>query len=237
MTEQEVRKNLKEKKRSRTESTSSTNSIEQSKFNRNRRISRTHDSNNHGKSSESNVDDISPVSGDPPVFNGDSQSSGNKKASLPHTHAKQKENSQPKHRDNTFLNGLQSDSKHKISSPLNTPVIKEENNKLNSYEDKSSASSSDESAKEDIEPPKKRKVKEKEKIRKKPKLKMEDCNNNDKVNKVKKHEKVQEKKKKDKTVLKNTSKNIERKKKFPQPFQLGLVENGKVGSWESVTPK
>lgn len=55
-----------------------------------------------------------------------------------------------------------------------------------------------------------------------------------------------ERKKKDKHIEKSIEKKAkghakekinEKKRKFPQPSQLGLLENGKVSSWESVTPK
>ena len=116
--------------------------------------------------------------------------------------------------------------KLKGSSPLNTPVPKNESKDEVTSNPKSLDKSKTESKKrkfgtEEEKAPKRQKVKtEKAEAKEKKKSKSSSIE-------MKKEKKFSGK---DKT-------GSEKKPKFPVPSKLGLVENGKVSSWDSVTPK
>lgn len=235
--EQDIKKSLKDKKsRSRTESMSSVTSIEMGTTKVKKKSSRPPDLNTQQKNiSDCQEDTISPAVGE---ASDHSMYSSSKKAAIPSAQAKYKDNS------SFTVNGLLSDSKAKTSSPLNTPVIKEEikiNEKVASSDEEVT---NIEKATDTLS--KKRKLKEKEKgkeERKKAKLKVvketktkESKLKESIVNSNVKKDNL-DKRKKEKLDLKQKLKSSDKKKKIPQPSKLGLVENGKVSSWESITPK
>lgn len=209
--------------RVRTDSTSSTNSVDvQQKSTRGRKpkqIDTSPDSKAKDKS-----EDVSPVKGNNEGKRKDEDSGGKSKSS----------SSQSKHIDhNANSYGSMSNEKIKGSSPLNTPVpVFHKNDKTDEESSGSSVVNNAEIISKRLEA-KKRKLeneKEKEKIKKKQKLKVDIVENG-----KKKKLKVVESKKKN--IIKEKEKNGDKKNKIPIPSKLGLVENGKVSSWDSVLPQ
>ncbi|XP_057294111.1 zinc finger protein zfp-1-like [Hydractinia symbiolongicarpus] len=242
ITEAEVKTHAKERKgRSRTDSTSSNTSVEIVK--RGRKPKLVDVVSLDDKSSDNRLEAISPVTADEAVFENHPSS---KAAAVPNGQASCKESAS----SHSFsVNGILSNDKSKMSSPLNTPVTNhlKDSSKPFDVSGPTNVHDKKESQSRHKSELKIRKSSEKEKLKK---LKNK-INGYKELNKEKKKDKEilskdVERKKKDKHIEKSIEKKAkghakekinEKKRKFPQPSQLGLLENGKVSSWDSVTPK